>query len=61
LRSNGRAEYLQQGSINGKEGVFHITTSNDGKAIRHRAFIPKKDWTRYSKRWDLPDFDGIAK
>jgi hypothetical protein len=61
VRSNGRSEFLQQGTINGKEGVFHITTDNGGKVMRHRAFIPKSDWARYSKRWELPGFDAVAK
>ncbi|WP_199451183.1 RHS repeat domain-containing protein [Vibrio harveyi] len=61
LRSNGRSEFLQQGTINGKEGVFHITTDKGGKVMRHRAFIPKSDWARYSKRWELPEIDEVAK
>lgn len=61
VRSNGRSEFLQQGTINGKEGVFHITTDKGGKVMRHRAFIPKSDWARYSKRWELPQIDEVAK
>lgn len=61
VRSNGRSEFLQQGTINGKEGVFHITTDKGGEVMRHRAFIPQNDWARYSKRWELPGIDGIAK
>ncbi|WP_194868955.1 hypothetical protein [Pseudoalteromonas sp. PPB1] len=60
FRANGRSEYLQQGTINGKEGVFHITTDKGGKIMRHRAFIPKSDWARYSKRWKLPSIENVA-
>ncbi|WP_068716752.1 RHS repeat-associated core domain-containing protein [Vibrio tritonius] len=60
VRANGRSEYLKQGTINGKEGVFHITTDKGGKIMRHRAFIPKSDWARYSDRWELPSIENVA-
>ncbi|MEG0772705.1 RHS repeat-associated core domain-containing protein [Clostridium sp.] len=59
VRPNGRKEYLQRGYVNGKEGVYHITLDNGGKVMRHRAFIPKSDWSRYSKRWGLPSLDKV--
>lgn len=45
------------GTINGTEGVYHITTKGD--LIIHRAFVPVTDWTRYSGIHDLPLFDNI--
>ena len=59
VRSSGRFEYMQRGSINRKEGVFHITTDHSGSIMRHRTFIPKDDWPRYSRRWELPGYDEV--
>ncbi|MCG8540563.1 MAG: hypothetical protein MJA82_11580 [Clostridia bacterium] len=50
-RANGRVEHLMQGTINKQEGIYHITL--EGDIIKHRSFIPKSDWVRYSKRWEL--------
>lgn len=52
VRSDGRAEYLHTGTINGQQGVYHITRRNN--VIEHRSFIPQSDWKRYSNRWELP-------
>ncbi len=57
-RANGRVEHLMQGTINKQEGIYHITLKGD--IIKHRSFIPKSDWVRYSKRWELPTWDKIA-
>ncbi|WP_342472622.1 hypothetical protein MHH70_04040 [Metasolibacillus sp. FSL H7-0170] len=52
VRPDGRAEYLHTGTINGQQGVYHITLK-DG-VVTHRSFIPQSDWKRYSNRWELP-------
>ncbi|BDR59330.1 hypothetical protein [Xylocopilactobacillus apicola] len=56
-RSDGRIEYLAKGSIDGINGVYHITVKNN--TIIHRTFIPKIDWKRFSELYDLPDFKNI--
>lgn len=52
VRPDGRAEYLHTGTINGQQGVYHITLKDD--VVTHRSFIPQSDWKRYSNRWELP-------
>ncbi|MCM3311602.1 LXG domain-containing protein [Bacillus sp. FSL K6-6483] len=52
VRPDGRAEYLHTGTINGQQGVYHITIKNE--IVTHRSFIPQSDWKRYSNRWELP-------
>src|SRR5699024_11166963 len=47
VRSDGRLEFLQSGSINKQKGIYHITLKKD--VIIHRSFIPQNDWNRYSQ------------
>jgi RHS repeat-associated protein len=56
-RANGRAEHLMRGSVNGREGFYHITVKNG--EITHRAFIPESDWARYGRQNGLPPAEGI--
>ena len=56
-RADGRIEYLAHGSVNGSDGVYHITTRNN--TIIHRTFIPTSDWRRFSKINELPSLDKI--
>lgn len=56
-RPDGRIEHLIRGTINGTDGVYHITTS--GSEITHRVFIPLSDWVRFSERWGLPAYNLI--
>ncbi|MDO5089262.1 MAG: hypothetical protein Q4D53_05700, partial [Leptotrichiaceae bacterium] len=58
IRSDGRAEYLKKGYINGKEGIFHITVRNGNKVI-HKYFAPLDDWERYSQVHNLPEYNNI--
>ena len=27
--------------------------------VKHKLFVPKNDWSRFSKRWGLPSYDSI--
>lgn len=56
-RPDGRIEYLAHGSINGTDGIYHITTRGD--TIIHRTFIPASDWGRFSNVNGLPSLDKI--
>lgn len=56
-RVTGKMEHLMKGTINKQEGIYHITI--EGNVIKHRSFIPKSDWARYFKRWELPTWDKI--
>ena len=56
-RIDGRIEYLMKGSINGVEGVYHITTK--GNQIIHRFFNAATDWERYSGVYNLPSYGDI--
>jgi len=56
-RPDGRIEYLAHGSVNGTDGVYHITTRGD--LIIHRAFIPVSDWARFANVNGLPPLSGI--
>ena len=56
-RPDGRIEHLIKGTINGTDGVYHITTL--GNEITHRVFIPSSDWMRFAERWGLPVYDLI--
>ncbi|WP_300380876.1 hypothetical protein [Clostridium sp.] len=56
-RLDGRIEFLAKGSVNGVEGVYHITTKAD--MIIHRTFIPSSDWGRFSNVNGLPSLADI--
>ncbi|AVQ47670.1 hypothetical protein [Clostridium botulinum] len=57
IRADGRVEFLKKGTINGKEGVYHMTIQDN--VVKHKLFTPKNDWARFSKRWRLPGYDLI--
>lgn len=61
-RLDGRTEYAMKGTINGTDGVYHITYRvSDGK-ITHRVFvivILKRDWDRFAGGHELPNYDQI--
>ncbi|WP_409069170.1 hypothetical protein ACFLKB_04880 [Clostridium sp. FAM 1755] len=57
IRGDGRVEFLKKGTINGKEGVYHMTIQDN--VVKHKLFTPKNDWARFSKRWRLPGYDLI--
>ncbi|WP_442601939.1 RHS repeat domain-containing protein [Paenibacillus sp. KN14-4R] len=59
LREDGRAEYLLTGSMNGKDGVYHMTVRPSDNSIIHRVFIPSSDWARFSKANGLPSLNAI--
>jgi len=56
-RPDGRTEYLAHGSVNGTDGVYHITTRGD--LIVHRTFIPASDWARFANVNGPPPLSGI--
>ncbi|AUM95037.1 MULTISPECIES: hypothetical protein [Clostridium] len=57
IRADGRVEFLKKGTINGKEGVYHMTIQDN--VVKHKLFTPNNDWARFSKRWRLPGYDLI--
>ena len=59
VRADGREEYLLTGSMNGKNGVYHITVRPSDNTIIHRVFIPSSDWARFSKANGLPSLNNI--
>ncbi len=56
-RADGRTEYAIRGVIDGKEGVFHITTKGD--QIIHRTFVPSNRWDSFATNHGLPNIDLI--
>ena len=58
-RADGRCEFLARGSINGTEGVYHITTKGD--LITHRVFLSEKRWASFATNYGLPDINNIPK
>lgn len=59
VRADGREEYLLTGSMNGKDGVYHMTVRPSDNSIIHRVFIPSSDWARFSKANGLPSLNDI--
>ncbi|GAA0124080.1 hypothetical protein [uncultured Clostridium sp.] len=57
IRADGRVEFLKKGTVNGKEGVYHMTMQDN--VVKHKLFTPQNDWARFSKRWGLPGYDLI--
>ena len=59
VRENGSMEFVARGSINGKNGIYHMTLAPDETTVLHRFWVPESNWDRFAGKHGLPNLSDI--